>query len=102
MNNILETIKSSDPFEQLYGTEFNHMFLSFCSLACLLHGKKMNLANIFILLMKDEEVRELYKMLTDTDSDYEALSSFLKYDPSLYKSKYIKNFLSANDVNLLK
>ena len=50
----------------------------------------------------DDEVRELYKMITDTDSDYEALSSFLKYDPTLYKSKYIKNFLTANDVNLLK
>lgn len=99
MNNILETIKSADPFEQLYGDEFNHMFLSFCSLVCLLHGKKMNLANIFILLMKDIEIRDLYKMLTDTDTDYEALSSFLQYDPSLYKSKYIKNFLDVDGIH---
>ena len=100
MNNILQTIKAADPFEQLYDHEFNHMFLSFCSLICLLNGKKMNFANIFILLMKDENIRNLYKMLTDTDSDYEALQSFLKYDPTLYKSKYIKNYLTANEINV--
>ena len=94
MNTIVNTIKSSDPFEQLYDNEFTHMFLSFCTLMCLLHGKKMNLANIFILLMKDKKIMQLYKMLTDTESDYDALSSFLKYDPTLYKSKYIKNFLN--------
>ena len=90
MNNILETIKSADPFEQLYDQEFYHLFLSFCSLVCLMNGKKMNLANIFILLMKDKNVRELYKILTDASTDYDALASFLQYDPTLYKSKYIK------------
>jgi hypothetical protein len=102
MNNILDTIKSADPFEQLYDAEFNHMFLSFCSLVCLLHGKKMNLANIFILLMKDIEIRDLYKMLTDTETDYDALSSFLQYDPSLYKSKYITNFLATSGINVTR
>ena len=86
MNNILESIKSVDPFEQLYGHEFNHLFLSFCSLVCLMCGKKMNLANIFILLMKDENVRNIYKTLVECDDDYDALSSFLKYDPTLYLS----------------
>jgi len=100
MNNILETQRAADPFEQLYDNEFNHMFLSFCSAICLLHGKKLNLATIFILLMKNKEILKLYKLLTETESDYDALSSFLKYDPTLYKSKYIKNYLTANNVNL--
>lgn len=100
MNNILESMKESDPFEQLYSDEFSHMFLSFCTLICLIHNKKMNLANIFILLMKDPVARELYKDLTETDSDYDALQSFLQYDPTLYKSKYIKNYLAANKINI--
>jgi hypothetical protein len=100
MNNILESMKESDPFEQLYNDEFSHMFLSFCTLICLINNKKMNLANIFILLMKDKKVRNLYKQLTEIENDYDALQSFLQYDPTLYKSKYIKNYLTSNNVNL--
>jgi hypothetical protein len=100
MNNILQIIKDADPFEQAYDKEFYHMFLSFCSLICIMHGKKMNLANIFILLMKDKEIRSLYKTLTEADTDYDALMSFLKYDPTLYKSKYIKNFLAVNELDV--
>lgn len=46
--------------------------------------------------MKDKEILSCYKQLTEIETDYEALHSFLKYDTSLYKSKYIKNFLVNN------
>jgi len=50
--------------------------------------------------MKDKKVRNLYKQLTEIENDYDALQSFLQYDPTLYKSKYIKNYLTSNNVNL--
>jgi len=31
------------------------------------------------------------------ESDYDALKYFLQYDPSLYKSKYIRNYLNENE-----
>ena len=99
MNTIVQTIKDSDPLEQAYNNEFEHIFLSFCSYICIIHNKKMNLANIFILLMKEPEFLESYMTLTEIDTKYEALYSFLHYDTSLHKSKYIKNFLKTDTLS---
>ena len=33
--------------------------------------------------------------MADFDTDYEAFKSFLDYDSSLHKSKYIKKYLNA-------
>lgn len=96
MDLISGIVKNSDPLSVMYNGEFEHIFLSFCSFICIINNKKMNLANIFILLMSDESVRNLYKTITEIDNDYEALKSFLQYDQTLYKSKYIKNFLNNN------
>jgi hypothetical protein len=98
MNSLLQIMKDSDPLEQAYNNEFERIFLSFCSFVCIIHNKKMNLANIFILLMKEPEFLDCYMKLTEMDTKYDALYSFLHYDTSLHKSKYIKNFLKTNTV----
>ena len=94
MINISDLCNSADPVFQAYQDEFAHLFLCFCSFVCLLYNKKLNLANLFILVMKDDDIRALYKSFIDCDEDYEALKLFLEYDQSLYKSKYIKNYLN--------
>jgi len=100
MNNIADIIKSQDPFEQLYDKEFRHSFKCFCTLVCQLKNKKINLANIFIILLKEPELMNIYKELTGIDSTYNALLVFLQHDPSLYRSKYIKNFLTESNIQL--
>jgi len=74
--------------------ELNHLFLSFCSFTTLTHTKKLNLANIFLLLLQNKEMRMFFKTYCDIPSDYAVVQVFLKYDPSLYKSKYIMKFLN--------
>lgn len=74
--------------------ELNHLFLSFCSFATLTHTKKLNLANIFLLLLQNSELRTFFKTYCDITSDYAVVQVFLKYDPSLYKSKYVMKFLN--------
>jgi len=101
MGRLTQSILSSDPMYQAYKKEYEHLFLSFCTLICHLHNKKMNLPNIFIVLLKEEKLRELFKKIMSIDSDYDACKKFLEYDPTLHKSKYIKNFINSNNLEKL-
>lgn len=91
----------ADPSHSITTYEFNHLFYSFCTLISLLQTKKMNLANIFLLLLQNPNVRILFKEYCDFENDYLAVKSFLQFDTGLYKSKYIMKYLNANKKALL-
>lgn len=74
--------------------ELNHLFLSFCTFSTLLQVKKLNLANIFLLILQDKTLRDFFKTYCDIPSDYAVVQVFLKFDPSLHKSKYVMKFLN--------
>lgn len=97
---VIDTIKSNDPVERTYHDEYRHQFLSFCTLCCMLKNKKLNLANIFLLLLQEPEMRSIFKEMCEIESDYTALKKFLEYDISLHKSKYIKNYLESTKIKL--
>lgn len=98
---IESMISSTNPADQAYEKEYSDMFLRFCSYVCIVKNKKMNLPNIFLWMLKDEQLREVFKNLCDVETDYDVLNCFLKYDSNLYRSKYIRNFLIANpELNL--
>ncbi|NBW58176.1 hypothetical protein EBR43_10450 [bacterium] len=88
-------MKGYDPAEQLTTFEQNHLFLSFCSFVSLNNTKKLNLANVFIVLLKEPLVRELFKVYCDYKNDLTAIKFFLQFDSSLHKSKYIMKFLNS-------
>jgi hypothetical protein len=75
-------------FEQEYN------MLAFCSFLTIIHGKKLNLPNIFLLLLKNKKYRELFKTMLDLECDYQIFKMFIDYDPTLYKSKYISKYLN--------
>ena len=82
--------------------ETSHQFLSFCTFTSLTQGKKLNTANVFLLLLKNKHLRNLFKHRMEIDSDFEAVSIFLKFDPSLYKSKYIMKYLNKAGADKIK
>jgi hypothetical protein len=85
-----------DPVKAMYDEEISDIIVAFCSYVCICFNKKLNLPNIFILLLKDERYLDCFKTLTDIDNSFEALKYFLEVDSSLHKSKYIKKFLSIH------
>ena len=96
MTNYDDLEKSnSTPISKIYDEEYRSLFLTFCSLICILYNKKLNLANIFLLTLKEPKVLDLYKTVCELDTDFEALKCFLEYDSSLHKSKYIKKYLNS-------
>ena len=78
--------------------EFEQEFrlLTFCSFLTIIYGKKLNLPNIFLLLLKNKKYREMIREMIDIDCDYHLFKLFIDYDPSLYKSKYISKYLNKN------
>jgi len=89
-------VKGYDPAEQINEFEQTHLFLSFCSLISLLNTKKLNLANVFIMLLKNKNVRDVFISYCDLKNDFSAVKFFLQFDSSLYKSKYIMKFLNTH------
>ena len=90
----------TDPIRDIYDSEINEIIVNFCTYICISFNKKLNLPNIFILMLKDERYLNCFKTLADIDNNFEALRYFLDADPSLHKSKYIKKFLSTNKLDL--
>ena len=99
MNENIDTIgcvnSERDPAFNICDREFKSSFIDFCSLVCILHNKKLNLANIFLFVLKESKGMDLYMQMCDFDNEFEALKNFLQYDTSLHKSKYIKKYLNS-------
>jgi hypothetical protein len=82
--------------------ELSDAFLAFCTFVSLTSGKKTNLANIFLRLLQNKHLRCIFKKQMEIDSDYDVVSIFLQFDPSLHKSKYIKKYLNKAGPNKIK
>jgi hypothetical protein len=93
-------VKGYDPTDPINEYEQTHLFLSFCSLITLLNTKKLNLANVFILMLKNQNIRELFRTYCDLSNDFSAIKFFLQFDSGLYKSKYVMKFLNLNKKKL--
>lgn len=102
MDNFVQMVKSTDPVSRVDTYEQDVSFRRFCAFMCIMHNKKLNLANIFLLLLKNAQIRQLFKMMGDFETDYDCLKYFLQRDPTLYKSKYIKNYIQQTDTPLDK
>lgn len=74
--------------------EQDHLFLAFCSYVTLIHAKKLNLANVFLMVLQNKSLRDLFKLYCDASSDFAVVQAFLSFDPSLHKSKYVMKYLN--------
>jgi hypothetical protein len=85
----------SDFEESEISNENVHNFLSFCSLICLINGKKLNLPNIFLLLLNNDAYKALLKHMLTIDNDFDLFKFFIDYESSISKSKYISKYLNS-------
>lgn len=72
-----------------------HNFLCFCSLICLINRKKLNLPNIFLLLLNNDAYKALLKHMLTIDNDFDLFKFFIDYESSISKSKYISKYLNS-------
>ena len=95
---VQNMISNTDPVDVAYENEYTHLFLSFCAHVCIIKNKKLNLPNIFLWLLKEPKLRDTFKMLCDVETDYDVLKCFLDFDPTLHRSKYIRNYLQETPI----
>jgi len=86
---------SNDFEESEISNENVHNFLCFCSLICLINGKKLNLPNIFLLLLNNDAYKALLKHMLTIDNDFDLFKFFIDYESSISKSKYISKYLNS-------
>ena len=89
-----------NPYTTLEKKDIVHKFLSLCSFVSVCENKKLNLANVFLLVLKNKKYRDLFKEILIIESNYDLVKLFLQHDPYLYKSKYITKFLKKHTLNL--
>ena len=89
-----------NPYTILERKDNIHIFLTLCSVVSICENKKINLANVFLLVLKEKRYRELFKKLLELDNNYDLIKIFLHHEPYLYKSKYITKFLKKNSISL--
>ena len=89
-----------NPYTTLEKKDIVHKFLSLCSFVSICENKKLNLANVFLLVLKNKKYRDLFKEILIIESNYDLVKLFLQHDPYLYKCKYITKFLKKHTLNL--
>ena len=91
---------TDSPYTILERKDIIHTFLTLCSFISICENRKVNLANVFLLVLKEDRYRELFKQSLLLDSNYELVKLFLQHDQYLYKSKYITKYLKKNSIDL--
>jgi len=89
-------VSDLDSSYSLSDKETEHLLLCFCTFCSLLKGKKLSYQNIFLLLLKEEKLRQLFKDLLTVETNYEMVKLFIGFDPLIVKSKYVTKFLNKN------
>ena len=82
------------PAQNIEGTEFEHAFYSFCTFVSLLNGKKMNFPTVFLKILENKKIREIYLEHIHEESEFVAISKFIEAEPSITKSKYVTKYLN--------
>ena len=88
-------MRYNSPVGEVEDEELNCLFAKFCTFVTLINGKKLNTANVFLHFLKSKQLRKIFKRLFDVETDFESIQLFLKFDPSIHKSKYIMKYLNS-------
>ena len=82
------------PLGNMEDEELYCLFARFCTYITLINGKKLNTANVFLYFLKSKQSRKIFRKQFEVESDFECIQLFLKFEPSIYKSKYIMKYLN--------
>ena len=96
-SNIQEHLKNN-PVVVLNEKDFDIFLLKFGSLLFLLNNKNINPTLLFISLVKDENLQNIFKKMSGMPTLLEILKTILIYYPNLIKSKIVKD----NSIKILK
>ena len=90
-----------NPAQNIETDEYEHAFLSFCTFVSLLNGKKMNFPTVFLKILENRRLRDIFIEIIGEESEFGAISKFIETEPSITKSKYVTKYLNRQKNPLL-
>jgi len=92
-------ILDNNPYEELRDEEFYRLVLDFCTFVCLVKNKKMNFPSIFVEILRDNDILDVYVKYCGCEDKREAILEFMKIDETIIRSKYVKKYINQNGNN---
>jgi hypothetical protein len=83
-----------DPSHAIIEDESSHLFLCFCTFVNTLKGKKLSIQNVFVETLKDEKLKSLLKNILSLETDQEIVHTFLQYENSISRSKFVTKYIN--------
>jgi hypothetical protein len=80
----------NDPLKQVCTKEYILGVFRFGSFLSIVHNKRLNPAAIFVTILENKEIRDLFIEVTNSENAHEALLGLLQLYPPLLKSKNTK------------
>jgi hypothetical protein len=93
---IMNDFFEKSPLDELESNEYNELVIKFCSLVCILKNKKMNYPSIFVTIISDNDLMQLYVDYCGFTCERDAVLQFLNFDESIIKSKFLKKVINRN------
>ena len=97
---IIDKIERSEPTYKLYEEEFIEKMYKFGSLLSIIKNKKINPTLFLAILLKEENIRNIFMEYVEIDKFYMILHNILEYYPNLTRSKIVKkeykNYVKRN------
>lgn len=91
-----EFVSRNDPLKQICTKEYILGVLSFGSYLSVIHNKRLNPSTIFVLILENKDLRDLFIEVTHSDNTKEALLGLLQLYPPLLKSKNTKRLFKKS------
>jgi hypothetical protein len=88
-----------DPSHDIIEEESTHLFLCFCTFVNTLRGKKLSVQNVFVETLKDEKLKNIFKNILTIETDQQLVQTFLGFDPSIAKSKFVTKWTRSVEYN---
>lgn len=94
-------VNTTNPANNVSLEEQEHIFLACCSYTYIVYNKKINLPNIFLKVISDKHICDVFMKSMEFQTTFELVKFFLEYDSTLHKSKYINMFLNNRKNKLI-
>ena len=89
-------MKNNSPYQNIQTAEFEKSFYSFCTFVALVHDKKMNFATVFLKILENKALRDIFISMIEEENEFTAVRKFIQTEPSIAKSKYVTKFLNKH------
>ena len=87
-------MQNNSPYQEIQTAEFEKSFYSFCTFVSLVHDKKMNFATVFLKILENKALRDIFISIIEEENEFTAIKKYIQTEPSVTKSKYVTKFLN--------